>query len=111
MQEIVHRMLNTTYEPIKRLFKSDLELFESIIILQSNLLLGLDIQTQKKEIVNLVYGFKDQKVMNITDNMRHIITKLEKYVGMGLKDGASANVSTELIDIKVSKVYGSINDE
>jgi hypothetical protein len=50
----------------------------------------LDIQTQRKEIPNLIYGYRDSKVMNITHNMRHILTKLERFVGMGLKVGETA---------------------
>ena len=70
-----------------QLLKRDRTLHANIVQVQANILNELEIQAEKKQIPSLIYGFKDPRVMNITQMMREILSNLEHFIGRGLVVG------------------------
>ena len=91
-----------------QLLKRDRTLHANIVQTQVNILDILEIQAAKKQIPSLQYGYKDPRVMNITQAMRNILSDLEHFIGRGLNVDQTYFFSTGLIQLHIHKFNGRL---
>ena len=82
---------------LQQLFIFDSQIHSSIVQLQSNILNFLEVQIEKEQIKNLMYGFKDEETKFITESVRETLVILEKYISMGLYPDTEYKIDSELI--------------